>query len=143
MSPYFHQVGVLRYCTVNTTTAWGEVMADDDSGGFAVHERVVEGVTVVEVHDVVDMLTAPLLGTAIGTALAAAPRALVVDLSEVTFLASAGMTVLVKAKEQIGESGGFAVVADGPATSRPLKLVGLDDALGVHPTLAAALLSLG
>lgn len=118
-------------------------MTDEVSGGFAVHERVVDGVTVVEVHDVVDMLTAPLLGTALGTALAASPRALVVDLSKVTFLASAGMTVLVKAKEQIGENAGFAVVAEGPATSRPLKLVGLDDVLGVYPTLADALLSVG
>lgn len=118
-------------------------MTDDVSGGFAVHEHVVEGITVVEVHDVVDMLTAPLLGTALGTALAGSPRALVIDLSKVTFLASAGMTVLVKAKEQIGEQAGFAVVADGPATSRPLKLVGLDDVLNVHPTLEAALLSLG
>lgn len=118
-------------------------MTDEVGGGFAVHERVVEGVTVVEVHDVVDMLTAPLLGAAIGTALAGSPRALVVDLSKVTFLASAGMTVLVKAKEQMGDDAGFAVVADGPATSRPLKLVGLDDVLGVHPTLAEALLSLG
>lgn len=118
-------------------------MTDGATGGFAVHERVVDGVTVVEVHDVVDMLTAPLLGTAIGTALAGSPRALVIDLTGVTFLASAGMTVLVKAKEQVGAAAGFAIVAEGPVTSRPLKLVGLDDVLNLYPTVEDALRSVG
>jgi anti-anti-sigma factor len=118
-------------------------MTDETSGGFAVHERSVDGVTVVEVHDVVDMLTAPLLGTAIGTALAGSPRGLVIDLTAVTFLASAGMTVLVKAKEQVQPPTGFAVVAEGPVTSRPLKLVGLDDVLNLYPTVEDALYALG
>lgn len=118
-------------------------MTEEPSAGFAVHERSVDGVAVVEVRDVVDMLTAPLLGTAIGTALAGSPRGIVIDLSDVTFLASAGMTTLVKAKEQVGDAIGFAVVADGPVTSRPLKLVGLDDVLRVHPTVEEALRSLG
>lgn len=114
-------------------------MAEQASGGFAVHERVVDGVVVVEVCDVVDMLTAPLLGTAIGTALADTPRGLIIDLTNVTFLASAGMTVLMQAREQVGESIGFAVVADGPVTSRPLRIVGLDDVLRLQPTLDDAL----
>ncbi len=114
-------------------------MAEQASGGFAVHERVVDGVVVVEVCDVVDMLTAPLLGTAIGTALAESPRGLIIDLTNVSFLASAGMTVLVQAREQVGERIGFAVVADGPVTSRPLRMVGLDDVLRLQPTVDDAL----
>ena len=33
----------------------------------------------------------------------------------------------------------FLVVADGPATARPMKLVGLADALEIFPTVEAAL----
>jgi anti-anti-sigma factor len=116
-------------------------MTEEASGGFAVHERQVDGVAVVAVRDVVDMLTAPLLGAAIGTVLAGSPRGLIIDLTQVTFLASAGMTALIKAKQQVGGAIGFAVVADGPATGRPLRLVGLDDVLGVHPTVEDALRS--
>ncbi|AQA03282.1 hypothetical protein BVC93_13620 [Mycobacterium sp. MS1601] len=118
-------------------------MAEQASNGFAVYERVVDGVAVVEVSDVVDMLTAPLLGTALGTALADAPRGLIIDLTDVTFLASAGMTVLVQAKQQAGDNIAFAVVADGPATSRPLQVVGLDDLLGLWSTLDDALRAVG
>ncbi|BCI92312.1 hypothetical protein NIIDMKKI_75180 [Mycobacterium kansasii] len=42
------------------------------------------------------------------------------------FLASAGMTVLVTANAQVVAPTRFAVVADGPATSRPIKLMGID-----------------
>ena len=31
------------------------------------------------------------------------------------------------------------VVAEGPGTSRPLKLMGLDSLFALHPTVAAAL----
>jgi hypothetical protein len=36
----------------------------------------------------------------------------------------------------------FAVVADGPATSRPLKLVGVAEIVGLHATLDEALAAL-
>jgi hypothetical protein len=36
----------------------------------------------------------------------------------------------------------FAVVADGPATSRPLKLVGISEVVGLHATLDEALAAL-
>jgi len=36
----------------------------------------------------------------------------------------------------------FAVVADGPATSRPLKLVGIAEVVGLYPTLDEALATL-
>ncbi|EOD63737.1 anti-anti-sigma factor, partial [Amycolatopsis vancoresmycina DSM 44592] len=39
-----------------------------------------------------DLLSAPVLGDEVATALAGAPALLVIDLSEVTFLASIGIT---------------------------------------------------
>jgi anti-sigma B factor antagonist len=99
---------------------------------------VVGGVVVVSVYDVVDAATAPELGAAIDKALDGAPAGLVLDLTGVTFLASAGMTTLMKAKERAGERG-FAVVADSPATSRPLRLLGLDSELALCATVDEAL----
>lgn len=96
-------------------------------------------VAVLSVSGVVDMLTAPTLEEAITTALGKSPATLVVNLSDVEFLASAGMGVLVAANDQATPNIGFAVVADGPVTSRPLKLVGIADIVTLYPTLDEAL----
>ena len=95
---------------------------------------------VLAVRDAVDMLSAPQLSDAISAALAKAPVGLVVDLTEVDFLASVGMSVLVEAQEQASASSmRFGVVADGAATSRPMKLLGIDAVLAIYPTVDAAL----
>jgi anti-sigma B factor antagonist len=100
-------------------------------------------VVVLAVSGVVDMLTAPALEEAINAALGKSPAALVINLSDVEFLASAGMGVLVAANDQATPEAKFAVVADGPVTSRPLKLVGIADIVSLYPTLDAALSELG
>ena len=93
----------------------------------------------VAVTGVVDMLTSPQLETAINTALDEKPAGVVIDFTEVEFLASAGMGVLVAAHDKAGSEVAISVVADGPATSRPLKLVGIADIVAMYPTLDAAL----
>lgn len=105
---------------------------------LSVSSEVIEGVVVLTVRDVVDAATAPELSAAIAEVLDGAPGALVLDLTDVTFLASAGMTTLMKAKERAGDLG-FAVVADSPATSRPLRLLGLDSELALCATIDEAL----
>lgn len=95
----------------------------------------------VAASGVVDMITAPQLEDAINGVLAKSPRAVVVDLTDVEFLASAGMGVIVAAHDAAPEGVLIHVVADGPATSRPLKLVGIADIVPVHATLEDALAS--
>ena len=90
----------------------------------------------------VDLATVPDFEAAITEALTQEPTALVVDLSEVDFLASAGLQTLVATHESVSKSAHFAVVADGPATSRPIQLTGLDQIFSLHPTLAEALAAL-
>jgi anti-anti-sigma factor len=85
------------------------------------------------------MLTAPDLEKAIAEAAKSSPSAVVVDMSDVEFLASAGMGVLIAAQDELAPAVGFAVVADGPATSRPLKLVGVTDVVDLYATLDEAL----
>jgi anti-sigma B factor antagonist len=96
-------------------------------------------VAVLVVSGDVDMLTAPALADAISHAATESPAAVIVDLANVDFLASAGMTVLVAAHEDLTPTAGFGVVADGPATSRPMRLIGLDRTINLYRTLDDAL----
>jgi anti-sigma B factor antagonist len=107
--------------------------------GFDVKEHWVDKVVVVAVSGTVDMLTAPRLAGAIATAAAKSPAAVIVDLRKVEFLASAGMSVLVAAHSDVTPTAGFGVIADGPATSRPITLVGLDSVFALYSTLDDAL----
>lgn len=100
-----------------------------------------DGVTVLTVAGEVDLATAPALETALESVLAAKPEALVIDLTAVGFLASAGMATLVAAHQRAGNTT-VAVVADGPATSRQLKLTSLDQVFSLYTTLDAALTAL-
>jgi len=85
------------------------------------------------------MLTSPQLESAIDAALEQRPAGVVIDFTDVEFLASAGMGVLVAAQDKAGPDVSLRVVADGPATSRPLKLVGVADIVSLHPSLDEAL----
>lgn len=105
---------------------------------FHVDETWVKQLVVVSVSGNVDMLSAPWLTDAIESALAKSPNGMIVDLTRVEFLGSAGISVLMAAHGKI-ESGRFAVVADGPATHRPLTLLGLGDIISLHRTLNDAL----
>jgi anti-anti-sigma factor len=79
-------------------------------------------VAVVRASGAIDMLTAPELTERVRAVVAQRPTAVIVDLTDVEFLASAGMQVLVNTHNEITPAIRFAVVADGPATSRPLAL---------------------
>ena len=102
-----------------------------DKDDFSTHESEVEGLAVIAVSGSVDMLTAPGLTEAIDSALAKKPKGLIVDLSKVEFLGSAGISVLMKTRDNLGESIPFCVVADGPATHRPLTLLGINELMSV------------
>jgi anti-sigma B factor antagonist len=98
-----------------------------DKDDFNASESSIEGLAVVSISGSVDMLTAPGLAEAIDTALAKKPSGLIVDLSKVEFLGSAGISVLMKTRDTLGETTQFCVVADGPATHRPLTLLGINE----------------
>ncbi|BBZ32795.1 STAS domain-containing protein [Mycolicibacterium confluentis] len=97
-----------------------------------------DGCTVLSVRGEIDLATAPALQDAVDGVLAGHPPALVLDLSEVDFLGSVGMTILVSAHEALGRSDRFAVVAEGPGTSRPLQLTKLDEIIPIFRTLSDA-----
>ena len=112
------------------------------SSSCAIEERRIDSISVVSVAGVVDMLTAPELEKAIAEAAKSSPTAVVVDMTGVEFLASAGMGVLIASQDELSPAVTLAVVADGPATSRPLKLVGVTDVVDLYATLDDALAAL-
>src|ERR1700710_2324683 len=83
-----------------------------DNDEFSASESEVDGLAVVSVGGSVDMLTAPGLSEAIDAALAKKPKGLIVDLSKVEFLGSAGIRVLMKTRDTLGDATLFCVVAD-------------------------------
>lgn len=84
-------------------------------------------VVVITVAGDLDLLTAPDLEACIEVALRKQPTAMIIDLSSVDFLASRGMEVLLGARDSAPADVDVFVVADGPATSRPLRLIGIPE----------------
>ncbi|NKQ57438.1 STAS domain-containing protein [Amycolatopsis sp. K13G38] len=94
---------------------------------------------VVVVSGDIDMVTAPEFEKALIAAVREQPEALVVDMTGVAFLGSAGLTALVAARQQAGEVTALRVVAKSSATARPLQLTGLDQEIPLYPTREEAL----
>lgn len=99
--------------------------------------RFADDVLIVTVHGEIDMASAPQLQSALDEALRQAPPAVVVDMSDVGFLGSAGLSVLVAASEAAG-SGRLRVVPSD-AARRPIELTALDRLLTVFDSVDGAL----
>jgi anti-sigma B factor antagonist len=108
-------------------------------GACDVQVRWIEQTVVLSVCGQLDMLSAPYLLGAIHDAFDKAPSVLIIDLTELDFMASMGMSVLAAAHEQAGRTTRFGVVADGPSTARPVELIGMDSFLWLYLTLDDAL----
>lgn len=102
-------------------------------------QRLNGGVTVLAVVGDIDMATAPAFAEALSAARALSGAALIVDLTGVEFMGSAGLRVLVEAHQDTSDSTSVAVVAVTTATRRPIEVTGLDDLLNTFSTLHSAL----
>lgn len=113
-------------------------MTRPDTPSIRVTSRTVGAVVVVEVAGEVDLLTVHEVAAAITAGTAVGPAALVLDLTEVSFLDSAGLAMLAHAHMTAGERP-LRVVAPHPAVRKPVQLTGMDTMLAMFDTLAAAL----
>jgi anti-anti-sigma factor len=100
-------------------------------------------VVVVTAGGTLDTLTAPRLAEALDAALAQSPTALIVDLSGVEFLASAGMGALLVAHDKASTVAKFGVVAATPVTIRPMTIVGIHQVFPFYDSLDEALRNIG
>jgi len=91
----------------------------------------------------IDLTNAESLRDALLSALNSGALGLVVDMTATTFIDSAGVTALVRASRRAGASEAtIRLAATAPAVLRVLDLVGLDQRIEVHPSVAEAVASL-
>ena len=91
---------------------------------------------VVQASGELDMLTAPRLSSQLdrAEAIVVPPAPVVLDLSGLTFLGSAGLSVLVAHHERCAALGSkLQIRPGGRVVTRPLELTGLDQVLTVVP----------
>lgn len=95
---------------------------------------------VIAVSGEIDMETAPVLEVALDGVV---PESTVVDLAKVTFLAAAGLRVLVTAAERARANGcRFGLVAEDHVALRVLRMSGVAAAIPTYPSLSDAIRSL-
>ncbi|MBB4689520.1 STAS domain-containing protein [Amycolatopsis jiangsuensis] len=94
---------------------------------------------VLTVRGDIDVVTAPKVTAAVTEACTLGPPVLVLDLSAVDFLASAGLTALLSLCQGMPSGTSFRIVAAGRATVRPIELTGLAQSLPLYRTLETAL----
>ncbi len=115
----------------------------DESGGL--HEPPVASIQergtaiVVDLAGELDLYNAHLAREALLGAAGRTPERLVVDLSEVTFIDSTGLGVLVETRTRLTNRRAFLLVAPGVETRRALEISGLDRHFALHDTLDGAL----
>jgi anti-anti-sigma factor len=117
----------------------GDSLDDAASSAGSVALEVRDGVAVLRVDGALDLALAPKLRQLAERATRLRPSLLVIDLTGVTFLASAGMAELVRAHRGLTASAPLRVVATGRITLRPLELTRLVDEFAIYPSLSEAL----
>ncbi len=102
--------------------------------------RQEQGRSIVEVAGEVDVHTAPELDVAVSALISDGATRVVIDLSNVEFLDSTGLGVLVKALKRLRESdGSLDVVATTDRITKVFRITGLDAVIGIHASVDDAL----
>lgn len=102
---------------------------------FAVDVDQRADCVVVRVTGELDMATAETFGDALTTALVSSTPHVVLDLTECTFVDSAGMRVVTATIKQAER---VSIVASEPTVLRVLEITAVDTMVSVHPSLDEA-----
>ncbi len=114
-----------------------------DLGEMTVQHDLSEAVPVLRLRGDIDLATHPTVEVALHALLAGGRGLVVVDLTEVGFVGSCGLVLLVGARERADLAGRrLLVVGCNPAVLRALEVTGLRRAVDPHPTTADALAEL-
>lgn len=116
----------------------------DDDGASLQREPVLgvdtnNGACVVRLAGELDLYNADTVRKALFEAAADGPDRLVVDLSEVEFIDSTALGVLIEARTKLENRKAFLLAAPGLETRRALQISGLDRHFTVHETVPEAL----
>ena len=99
----------------------------------------VNGAIVVRLAGELDLYNAHEVRDALADAADTRPERIVVDLSQVEFIDSTALGVLIEARTKLANRRAFLLAAPGLETRRALEISGLDRHFAVHDTLDAAL----
>jgi anti-sigma B factor antagonist len=105
----------------------------NDPGGFAIAIRDEPTGTVVAVTGELDLLSAPQLRTALEALLPANARHIAIDLTDTTFMDSAGVHAVLDASHRA--AGHLAVICAKGPVRQVIELLGLTEVLNVVSTL--------
>jgi anti-sigma B factor antagonist len=97
-----------------------------------------DNATVVHLGGELDLYNADVVRSALSEAIESGTRRIVVDLSDVEFVDSTALGVLLEARSKIGHDG-LLLAAPRDGTRRTLEVSGLDRHLAVHDTIDGAL----
>lgn len=109
------------------------------AGSMSARVAQERGATVVHVAGELEMTTEAALLDLLTRVLDHHPKVMIVDLTEVTFLGSAGLGVLLRAYLHAGERTRLRIVAATPATRLAVHAISLASHIPVYPTLRQAL----
>ncbi len=98
-----------------------------------------DGAAIVRLTGELDLYNAPQLREALVALTDERPARLVLDLSDVEFVDSTALGVLIEARSRMENRKAFLLAAPALETQRALQISGLDQHLTVHATLADAL----
>jgi anti-sigma B factor antagonist len=96
---------------------------------------------VVKLGGELDLYNAPQVREALAEACDDSPARIVVDLSEVDFIDSTALGVLIEARTRLENRRAFLLAAPGLETRRALEISGLDRHFTVHESVPEALLA--
>lgn len=116
-------------------------MSSDTSTSLSIEHTTTPAAVLLTATGEIDGATAPQLAQQLQDAFTRvrAPVPLVIDLTAVKFLSSAGLSILLAAHEQCADAGiPLRIVTTSHAVLRPIQVTGLDTVLTVVDTLAQA-----
>jgi len=99
----------------------------------------VDRAYIVHLSGELDLYNAPTVRAALLEACADAPERIVVDLSDVEFIDSTALGVLIEARTKAPNRASFLLAAPGLETRRALEISGLDRHFSVYDTVSDAL----
>jgi anti-sigma B factor antagonist len=106
---------------------------------LTVNSTEQDGVVVVSLAGELDMSTAPNAAVALREATASA-KAVVLDMTDLRFFASAGLNILLQLRQELQDKGvDVGLATDQRAVLRPMQLMGVADQFAIHVSVAAAL----
>ncbi len=120
----------------------GDFAGEDDA---ALHEAPVKEVArngsavVVRLAGELDLYNAHVVRETLFESASASPERLVVDLSDVKFIDSTALGVLIEARTKLRDRRAFLLAAPGLETKRALSISGLDRHFALHDTVDEAL----